>query len=916
MKRQTKWTTRTITAAAAFSLLTTGTWTGGVTKVEAAASTTSTTAANVQATATAGFSDVSAAHWAAKHIAKLASQGIVKGINGQFKPNDNITHQEAVVMAIRFIGKESEVNPDSAVVFAAGFEVSTYFKPYVTKAFELGLLDRDEEFKLAQDNPDTAWGSAKASREWVTKLIVKAINEQKNAESLASSASSFQDSAKIGSNYVGYVNAGVELQLIKGVTAEKFDPKGFITRASIATIFSRAEAKYTVKYAGQAGGIATKLSKDGIALYDGGNEKTYQITSNTLIYRYDSEQLSSLDKLTLYTNYLVIADSNNNVLYLEQMNDEQQVEKVSGVVDRVLPSSNTVWIWVNDEPVKITYDAKTTVKDGSGSVVSIASLAKDSKVVVTRDKFRATQQTLAIEVESAPVNKTVEGVVSGVSASTSTITVVDPATDASSTFSVASDAVIVWQGSLVAEGLAGIKNGDTVTVEVKNSKATKITVQQTSALSVTGSFVRADAASMTINYTRNGVLEAKYVADNVEVLIDGLTGATLADLQKDDQIQLTLNGQQKVTSIKAINRSVKVVNGATILSFDADYNALQVRDSVTNALVSVYLTDTTRVTSNDSTIPLAAAKTMLVKNRKVSVGYVNDKAVFVQFVTQYSGKVLSVNATTKQVKLDLGNNSSLTLPITYDTVEVLGKTNATLADIKVGDTVTGVLNTEQNQFLSIRLHKQVQGEVVSASDSAKKLTIKANDGTTSEVSTTAMKLLGESGENANLSAFAAGKIVNLSYVGTTPASAQLVSVKVGKVTSVAADKITYTDYSGAVNTESLASSYSVVKNGTTSASASVLAAGDRVEVRKDANGALLITALTGLNKTFDRYDSATGTLYARLSSLSDNNYTFAVTSATKVTQGDAVIALSSLAADNKLVIYVYQGKVLEIVKVS
>ncbi|MFC4101022.1 S-layer homology domain-containing protein [Paenibacillus xanthanilyticus] len=910
MKRQTKWTTRTITAAAAFSLLTASTWTGTVTKVEAAASTAAQTAA------TAGFSDVTAKHWAAKHIAKLASQGIVKGINGQFKPNDNITHQEAVVMAIRFIGKESEVDPDSAVVFASGFEVSTYFKPYVTKAFELGLLDRDEEFKLAEDNPDTAWGSTKASREWVTKLIVKAINEQKKAESLASTASSFQDRAKIGADYVGYVNAGVELQLIKGVTAEKFDPKGFITRASIATIFSRAEAKYAVKYAGQAGGIATTLTKDGISLYDGGSEKSYKLTANSLIYRHDSEQLSALDKLALYTNYMVIADSNNNVLYLEQLDDTQQVEKVSGVVDRVLPASNTVWIWVNDEPVKVTYDAKTLVKDGNGSAIAIASLAKDSKVVVTRDKFRAAQQTLAIEVESAPVNKTVEGIVSGASAANASITVVDPATDASSTYSVASDAVILWQGTLLAEGLAGIKNGDAVTVEVKNSKATKITVQQTSALTVTGSFVKADAFTMTINYTRNGVLEAKYVADNVEVLIDGLSGATLADLQKDDQIQLTLNGQQKVTSIKAINRSVKVMNGATILSFKADINALTVRDAVTNALLSVYLTDTTRVTANDSTIPLVAAKTMLVENRKVSVGYVNDKAVFVQFVTQYSGKVLSVNATTKQIKLDLGNNSSLTLPVTYDNVEIQGKNNATLADVKVGDTVTGVLNTDQNQFLSIRLHKQLQAEVVSVSDSAKKLTIKGSDGTTTDVSTAAIKLLGESGENAGLSAFTAGKVVNLTYVGTTPSSVQLVSVKVGKVTSLAADKITFTDYNGTVNTATLSSGYSVVKNGTTSASASVLAVGDRVEIRKDANGALLITALTGLNKTFDRYDASTGTLYVRLASLSDNNYTFAVTSSTKVTQGEAAIALSALAADNKLVIYVYQGKVLEIVKVS
>ena len=80
---------------------------------------------------TTKFSDVPAGHWAEKHIAKLASQGIIKGTNGAFKPNDNITQQEAVALAIRFIGKESEVKTDDAIVFPENFDVSTYFKPYI-----------------------------------------------------------------------------------------------------------------------------------------------------------------------------------------------------------------------------------------------------------------------------------------------------------------------------------------------------------------------------------------------------------------------------------------------------------------------------------------------------------------------------------------------------------------------------------------------------------------------------------------------------------------------------------------------------------------------------------------------------------------------------------------------------------------
>ena len=99
MSLNTKWT-RILSSFVIFSLLASlSVW-----DHTASASTTATV-----------FSDVPAGHWAEKHVAKLALQGIVKGNNGLFKPNDNITQQEAVTLAIRFIGKENEVNTTEAV---------------------------------------------------------------------------------------------------------------------------------------------------------------------------------------------------------------------------------------------------------------------------------------------------------------------------------------------------------------------------------------------------------------------------------------------------------------------------------------------------------------------------------------------------------------------------------------------------------------------------------------------------------------------------------------------------------------------------------------------------------------------------------------------------------------------------------
>ena len=250
MPLNTKWT-RILSSFVIFSLLASlSVW-----DHTASASTTATV-----------FSDVPAGHWAEKHIAKLALQGIVKGNNGLFKPNDNITQQEAVTLAIRFIGKENEVNSTEAV-FPASFKVGNYFKPYIVLAFKEGLLDLNTEFELAETNTATTWGEQKASREWITKLIIKAIGQQKLSDELASSTIAFKDGANVGTGYMGYVNAAVQLQLVKGVTADKFDPKGFATRAALATIFSRAESQYPVTYTGQMNAVLSSVNNSAIKVY-------------------------------------------------------------------------------------------------------------------------------------------------------------------------------------------------------------------------------------------------------------------------------------------------------------------------------------------------------------------------------------------------------------------------------------------------------------------------------------------------------------------------------------------------------------------------------------------------------------------------------------------------------------------------
>ena len=89
-------------------------------------------------------------------------------------------------------------------------------------------------------------------------------------------------------------------------------------------------------------------------------------------------------------------------------------------------------------------------------------------------------------------------------------------------------------------------------------------------------------------------------------------GTTVSDLVKGDVLDITLDDKDQVVAIKVINRQVKVLPGATIVSYDNDIKALTVKDA-NNNLVSVYLSDKTKLDMNGSSILLNAVSTFLVK---------------------------------------------------------------------------------------------------------------------------------------------------------------------------------------------------------------------------------------------------------------------------------------------------------------
>lgn len=120
-------------------------------------------ALNLQATGQSAFSDMSG-HWAKNTVAIAADHGIVTGYeDGTFRPNQQVTRQEMVAMAVRAFG----LSGGSAPSFADSEEIAVWAKASVSAAVQAGIVSGQTGNKFAP--------AVTATRAEAVTLIAKAL---------------------------------------------------------------------------------------------------------------------------------------------------------------------------------------------------------------------------------------------------------------------------------------------------------------------------------------------------------------------------------------------------------------------------------------------------------------------------------------------------------------------------------------------------------------------------------------------------------------------------------------------------------------------------------------------------------------------------------------------------------------------
>ncbi|WP_028610594.1 S-layer homology domain-containing protein [Paenibacillus harenae] len=652
------------------------------------------------------FTDISSGHWAEKHVAKLALQGIITGYTSGssfvFMPNQSVTQQEAVLMALRFAGLDDQVDENAIIGFSESFTVSNYFKPYILLAFSLGLLDQQEEYANAAKDAKVAWGSKPASREWVTKLMIRAIDKEDEAARLQDAASAFSDAGQMDSLYKGYVNAASELELIKGVTADKFDPKANVTRASLATLFSRAQKLFPVDYEGQTDGIVSKRSDSSMTVYSNGTETTYAIGSDTLFYHYNSEKAVTKQQLLEYGDVSVIA-KDGKALYVEVKGETQHIQTVSGTLDRVIAAENKIYVWINNDPKPFFYSDKVTVVDNEGKAISLSDLKRDTPISIVQDTFRENPAT--IKIVAAPVSSPtmVKGTFYGTVGDTITIM---EGTSLVSKF-MTGDVTVEIEGMTGATAGDLLKEADQVELSLNaNGEVTKIKVANRNVKVIAGAQVASflyDKKLLTIVDANGLNAQALYFTDKTKIDHNG-TAMTLAS----------------ASSLLSQNRKVVIsYTGNTIVSlqFVTSYTGALTAINTTSGTMSVKLASGADVTLpyQSASIEIAGITTASLSDLKIGdtltldLNSSQDRVANIRVHTLSQYEVMSVDAVNK--KLRVKNASTALFELSVLSTQL---TNEAGAALTVNQIAAGaIINTTYigKQATSVKVINVTQGKV-------------------------------------------------------------------------------------------------------------------------------------------------------------------------------------------------------------
>jgi hypothetical protein len=897
---------KAVVAMLVFSLLWTQAAYGAVTE----------TTANGSAQLRMQFPDVSNSHWALKHITKLALEGIIQGDDrGNFNPDNTVSQQDVVIMAVRAAGFEAEALQKGAVVLPV--DASDYAKPYIAEALDKGLLKIGEETYTSSST--TSWGTRSATREWVAKIVIRSLGKQTVADQLANTASVFKDNADITASMLGYINAAANLHIVDGFDDGTFKPQGLVTRAQMAAFLSRSDKYLTTLQPGVTEGYVSQFSDKNLTIVSAqGQSYTYTLSANVVFYtmKDDTARIPST-YIQQKMKVSVIHDSNNVVYYVEDLNETQaEPVKVAGVLDQIDINQLTVTVTTDKGSQSYRLSPSVTVVDQEGKGSSLSVLVKGTQLEMTVQGDTVVQLAL----KTVSVDKTGEAVLISIDTTGMTLTWADKTTNKTESFGFPAQLAVAYNGTTI--GINQLHPGDTVQYSVVSSKVTGLTVTNAviapEGTADTGKLESIDLAKKIMTITNaDSKLVAYRINDTATVTIEGIPSPTLNDVVVGDSLKLGLaNGG--VQNINVLNRAVRATLMSTIVNFNNDVKVLTVQGA-DGTVHAFKLAPSTSIIYEGTTVTMDNFANFFGSGKKIDYTASDATLLSVKLASRYDGIVQQVNPATNEITLKLSDNNIVTFKLaSAASVIAADSTGNSLVALKPGDDVRLTLTGTQDLAASVAVRKTIVYRVGTIDLQIQQLLLETQTGATTTFSVPSSATIESSAQTGlTLSNIAADSMLSVTFTGNTIDKIRILDVVRGKVTGLdpAKGTLTLLTYQNNSQTFTVGTDAVYSQNSRLLAGLNALKTDDRVELVQDLSGKFYITVAVVDQRTVSSYNAYNKQIVLKRVNIDDQtNYDFMDNA--YIHQGTETINPNFLYDPNEVRIYMIEGKIMELEKLN
>lgn len=556
--------------------------------------------------AESSFSDLGSVAWAKPYIEEMADMGFISGYeDGTFRPNNDVTHLEGLVLFSRAMGANSDAMSKilDYALSEYGDIIDKYDLPFGKEevcfmlyrgAIAVSELD-DYISKQTRNEPMKRYEAA--------IVITKAMAAEKEAKSELLIDMTYEDAKAIPAAASRYVYFVTENGIMNGMDGNVFSPNTNVKRSQMAVMLSRAVNEMGVSFFdGMIENINT--AEGTVETSDG----SFKYTSDTIMYKEGKKTDASNVPVNVSGILTVVRD---NLVYVDTLASEPD-EEIGGVFYDYFSSNDVLNIQIRksgstkneyyecSKGVKVTRNGETssivdfkkgdyvTLKLSNGKVISISA---EQKTVYVQDaviKDITIDDDLVITIEHE--DEQYDGM----------------------TLNIASDVSVTKNGAV--KDLSDIYRGDKVTLTLEYGQVTKI-VATSSKKSVEGSIREIHISSspyMVVSVNGN---EEKYdIPSAVSIKVNGETGS-IYDFRLGDTVKITIESQA-ITAISttSVQSGTRSITAGVVTAINSSYGFIKVSydDGGVTKEETVMCKDST------ATVVDAAGKTSSLKN--VAVG--------------------------------------------------------------------------------------------------------------------------------------------------------------------------------------------------------------------------------------------------------------------------------------------------------